>query len=229
MKQTSIIIFLLLAVSIAVDAQERRLNRDPQYIVDPTAIMKILTPATEVEGTADMFEDWQQAAIYLSKGKQGTVLDVNYDIMNHIVAVRVKGKEYSLNPMAVDSMVFQDSDQALINSNVLQGLSGDALLLRLYQGTKFSLYRKTLVEIIKPTYNEALHVGSRNYKLDQDMTYLLRDKSTNVYHELKGKKKDFKDLANYDKISEFIKSQNIYLRKEADLIELVKYYEQLVN
>ncbi len=230
MKRIFCLLILLVMIDLQVDAQTPPLNRDPQNIVDPgTAIIRILTPPTKVEGSVDMFEDWTKAAIYLSKGKQGTILEVNYDIMNHIVPVRVNGKEYSLNPIAVDSLVLQNSDQVLVNTRVLKGLSGDALLLRVLNGSNFALYRKTAIEVIKPTYNEALNVGSRNVKLNQEKVYLLREKSSNTYYELRGKKKDFKDLANYDKISTYIKGQNLDLKNEANLIDIVNYYAELAN
>ncbi|MDH3708694.1 MAG: hypothetical protein OER04_02335 [Cyclobacteriaceae bacterium] len=208
-------------------AQQVKLNRDPQNIVDPTGIMRVLTPPTEVEGSANLFEDWQKAEIYLNQGKTKSLLEINYDIFNHIVAVRVEGKEYNLNPLVVDSIRLLDQSLTLINTNVLPGLSGDALLMRVYNGPHVALYRKTLVEVIKPNYNELLHVGSRNYQIDQDILHYLGEKSTGKYFELKGRKKDFKELSNSDKINTFIKQQHLNLKEESDLIEVVKYYEQL--
>ncbi len=224
--------FIYLVVFVMIQglesrAQKVKLNRDPQYIVDPTGIMRVLTPPTEVEGSANMFEDWQEAEVYLNQGKTISQLEVNYDIYNHIVAVRFQEKEYSLNPLVIDSMMLVDQSLTLVNTNVLPGLSGDALLLRVYNGPHVALYRKTLVEIIKPNYNELLHVGSRNYQIDQDILHYLGEKSTGKYLELKGKKKDFKEVSNSDKINTFIKQQHLNLKEESDLIEVVKYYEQL--
>ncbi len=227
MKNLFYLTAFMMTLGLETLAQQMKLNRDPQNIVDPTGIMRVLTPPTEVEGSANLFEDWQKAELYLNQGKTKSLLEVNYDIFNHIVAVRVDGKEYSLNPLVVDSLRLLDQSLTLVNTNVLPGLSGDALLLRVYQGPHVALYRKTLVEVIKPNYNELLHVGSRNYQIDQDILHYMGEKSTGKYFELKGRKKDFKELSNSDKINTYIKQQHLNLKVESDLIDVVKYYEQL--
>lgn len=152
---------------------QQKINRDPQNIVDPTGFMRILTLPVKVEGTANMFEDWQQGDVYLSESKIASEAIFNYDIMNHMISVLVEGKEYSLNPVAVDSIKIKNSSQTLINSIVLDGITSDLMLLKVYDSQHLSLYRKTLVEVIKPNYNELLNVGSRNFQIDKDYFYLL--------------------------------------------------------
>ena len=226
MKNLAFTLLLIMSVT-QIQAQNVKLNRDPQYIVDPTGIMRVLAPPTEVEGSADMFEDWQEADVYLDQGESKAKLEINYDILNNVVAVKFQEKEYSLNPLAVDSMRLINRNQTLVNTRVLKGLQGDAMLLKVYEGPHVALYRKTLVEIIKPNYNELLNVGNRNYQIDQDTFHYLAEKADQKYHEMKGRKKDFKELPQTDQVETFIKKQHLNLKEEADLIEAVKYFEQV--
>ena len=83
----------VIMMAVTLWAQQQKLNRDPQYIVDPTAIMRILTPQPELEGTVLMNQEWQKAAVFLSNGKQGTILEVNYDLQNNLVPVLYNNEE----------------------------------------------------------------------------------------------------------------------------------------
>ena len=203
------------------------LNRDPQNIVDPTGIMKVLTPPIEVEGTTLMFDDWQLGTMYLAEGKIIPQMSFNYDILNHMFSVRIEKKEYSLNPLSVDSVQIPSTKQTLVNPLVLEAMSSDLMLLIIYRSSHLNLFRKTTVEVIKPTYNELLNVGSRNFQVDKDRHYLLWDKDANQITELHGKKKELKSLENGEKVTSFVRNQHLDLKNESDLIEVIKYYEQL--
>ena len=57
--------------------------------------------------------------------------------------------------------------------------------------------------------------------------YFLLNKATNEFRELQGKKKELKKWENGDQVVAFVKNQNLDLKNEADLIQVVQYYEQL--
>ncbi len=222
----NLLITLLLFVVYNVHGQQI-LNHDPQKIIDPAGLLKILTPPTEVEGSADMFDTWQHGDLYLSNSKVASGVIFNYDILNHMLSVLVEGKEYSLNPVAVDSIQLKSSAQTLVNSTVLKELTSDLLLLKLYESQYLILYRKTTVEVIKPNYNELLNVGSRNFQIDQDYFYLLWEKVKGRFTELQGKKKELKEWDHGDQVITFVKNQHLDLKNETDLVQVVQYYEQL--
>jgi|GEM_PF-6162674 len=226
MKRVTSILFLVLVSAGTLWAQQQKLNRDPQYIVDPTAIMRILTPPPDVEGTALMYDDWQQAAVFLSNGKQGTVLDVNYDLLNNFVPVFYDQEEYSINGIAIDSLVIKQKNEVLVSGKVLKGFAGDQLLLRVYNGSDYALYRKTIVDVIKPNYNELLNVGSRNFKIDKSYKYVLHAKSDQKYYDFNNKK-DLKVLPNYAQLTSFLKQSKVGMKLESDLVSIAEAYQQL--
>ena len=57
--------------------------------------------------------------------------------------------------------------------------------------------------------------------------YILLNKATNEFRELQGKKKELKKWENGDQVVAFVKNQNLDLKNEADLIQVVQYFEQL--
>jgi hypothetical protein len=217
---------VMMVSAMALWAQQQKLNRDPQYIVDRTAIMRILTPQPELEGTALMNPDWQKAAVFLSNGKQGTVLEVNYDQHNNLVPVLYDNAEYSINGIAIDSIVFQQTNETLISETVIKGVDGDQLLVRLYDGPGYTLYKKTLIDIIKPNYNEILNVGSRNYKVDRIYKYLLYSKSEEKAYDFNNKK-DLKALPNYAELAGFLKQNKPGMREDSDLVSIAEAYQNI--
>ncbi len=207
-------------------AQQQKLNRDPQYIVDPTAIMRILTPQPELEGTVLMNQEWQKAAVFLSNGKQGTILEVNYDLQNNLVPVLYNNEEYSINGITVDSMLFQQTQEVLISETTIEGVEGDQLLVRLYDGPGYALYKKTLIDIIKPNYNEILNVGSRNYKVDKIYKYIFHSKVDEKAYNFNNKK-DLKALPEYSQLEAFLKQNKPAMKQESDLVNIAKAYQKI--
>jgi len=101
------------------------------------------------------------------------------------------------------------------------------MLLKVYDSQHLSLYRKTLVEVIKPNYNELLNVGSRNFQIDKDYFYLLWEKKKGQFTELQGRKKELKEWDHGDQVIAFVKNQHLDLKNKTDLVQVVQYYEQL--
>ncbi len=215
---------LFTVLSVLCSAQQP-LNRDPQNIVDPTGFMRILTPPVKVEGSSMMFENWQSADVYLTNGKYGRTVGINYDIQNHLLPVMLNNKEYSLNPLSVDSLVLIDKGQTLVNTMLLKQLPGDAMILRLFDGAHVDLFKKSLIAELKPNYNELLNVGSRNIRLEKNEVHLITWGDS--YYELSSKKKDLKALPHYEELSQYIKDENLSLKHEPDLIRLAQYLDQL--
>jgi hypothetical protein len=211
---------------LVIQAQQQ-LNRDPQNIVDPTGFMRVLVPPIEVEGSALMFESWKTGDIYLTQGKYASEVIFNYDVMNHTLAVQMEGREYSLDPVAVDSIHVHESGNTLVNPILYGTLNIDLLLLRIYDSPHLSLFRRTAVEVIKPNYNELLDVGNRNFQIDQDFTYLVLEKEESKFVEIKGKRKELKSWEYGDKLNSFVKDQYLDLKSEPDLIKVLTYYEEL--
>jgi hypothetical protein len=207
-------------------------NLDSQNVIAPADFLRILVPPAEVEGRANLFTDWQQGEVFLSQGRFASGITFNYDVLNHVLLVLVDEKEFSLNPIAVDSILMANSSQVLINPIILDGVGSDLLLLRVYEGLHLSLFRNTLAKVMDGDNNttattELVYAHNSDIQIDQEQMYILLNKATNEFREIQGKKKELKKWENGDQVVAFVKNQNLDLKNEADLIQVVQYYEQL--
>jgi len=207
-------------------------NLDSQNVIAPADFLRILVRPAEVEGRANLFTDWQQGEVFLSQGRFASGITFNYDVLNHVLLVLVDEKEFSLNPIAVDSILMANSSQVLINPIILDGVGSDLLLLRVYEGLHLSLFRNTLAKVMDGDNNttattELVYAHNSDIQIDQEQMYILLNKATNEFRELQGKKKELKKWENGDQVVAFVKNQNLDLKNEADLIQVVQYYEQL--
>ena len=226
-------LFLMAIAGIFPDARaQQQPNLDSQNVIAPADFLRILVRPAEVEGRANLFTDWQQGEVFLSQGRFASGITFNYDVLNHALLVLVDEKEFSLNPIAVDSILMANSSQVLINPIILDGVGSDLLLLRVYDGLHLSLFRNTLAEVMDVDNNTTsttkfVYAHNSDIQIDQEQMYFLLNKATNEFRELQGKKKELKKWENGDQVVAFVKNQNLDLKNEADLIQVVQYYEQL--
>ncbi len=226
-------LFLMAIAGIFPDARaQQQPNLDSQNVIAPADFLRILVRPAEVEGRANLFTDWQQGEVFLSQGRFASGITFNYDVLNHVLLVLVDEKEFSLNPIAVDSILMANSSQVLINPIILDGVGSDLLLLRVYEGLHLSLFRNTLAKVMDGDNNttsttELVYAHNSDIQIDQEQMYFLLNKSTNKFREFQGKKKELKKWENGDQVLAFVKNQNLDLKNEADLIQVVQYYEQL--
>jgi len=190
-------LFLTTIAGIFADAgAQQQGNLDSQKVIAPAEFFSILLPTEEVEGRANLFRDWQQGEVFLSQGRFASGITFNYDVLNHALLVLVDEKEFSLNPIAVDSILLAHSSQVLINPIILDGIGSELLLLRLYEGLHLSLFRNTLTKVMEnnstTTTAELVYAHTKDVQIDQEQMYILIYKATNEFLELQGKKKELK-------------------------------------
>ncbi len=225
-------LFLMVIAGIFPDTiAQQQPNLDSKNVIAPTEFLRLLVPPAEVEGRSKLFSDWKQGEVFLSKGRFASGITFNYDVLNNTLLVLVEGKEFSLNPIAVDSILIANSSQVLINPIILDGVGNDLLLLRVYDGLHVSMFRTTLPKVMDgdniTTSITELKYDQIEIQIDQERIYFLLIKATNEFRELQGKKKELKKWENGDQVVAFVKNQNLDLKNEADLIQIVQHYEQL--
>ena len=226
-----LLLVTLAGVFLDTNAQEQ-FKVDSGMVIAPDDFFGLLVPPEEVEGRTKLFTDWQQGEVFLSQGKFVSDITFNYDVLNHILLVLVDEKEFSLNPIAVDSILIANSSKDLINPIILDGIDVDLLLLRVYNGQHISLFRNTLAKVVDRDINTAAiekfeYSKNDDVQIDQEQVYFLLNKVTKEITEFQGKKKELKNWENGDQVMSFVKDQNLVLKNEADLIKVVQYYEQL--
>jgi len=215
----------------AQQAQQTKLN--PEKIIATEEFSRILVPSVPVDDRALVYSNWQQGAVFLSQGRYASGITFNYDVLNHDLLVQVDDKQYSLNPIAIDSILVANSKDVLINPILLENVQMDVLLLRLHQGPNFSLFRHTLAEVVEKepntTSNTTLIYSEKDdTEVDRERLYFLLNKTSNEFSEFYGKKKELKKWQNGGQLIDFVNDSELNLRKETDLIKVVEYYEQLM-
>lgn len=227
-------LFLLAIAGIFPDAMaQQQPDTDSSNVIAQDEFLRILRIPAEVKGRANLFTDWQQGEVFLSQGRFASGIMFNYDVLNNVLLVLIDEEEFSLNPIAVDSILIANNTQDLINPIILDGAGMDLLLIRVYDGLHLSLFRNTSAEVMVGDNNttsktELEYVHNNDIQINREQTYFLLNKATNEFRELQGNKKELKSWENGNQVAAFVKNQNLDLKNETDLIQVVQYYEQLI-
>lgn len=226
-------LFLIAIAGISLNAKaQQQPNLDSKNVIPPAEFLRLLVEPEEVEGRVNLFTDWQHGEVFLSQGRFVSGIAFNYDVLNHQLLVLEDEKEFTLNPIAVDSILIGNSGQVLVNTIILEGIGTDLLLLRVYEGLHLSLFRNTSAKVSDHDTNTSAitkfkYAPEDEVQIDQEQMYFLLNKAANEIIEFQGKKKDLKKWENGGQLMDFIKKQNLDPKNEADLIQVVQHYEQL--
>ena len=122
-----------------------------------------------------------------------------------------------------------ESPQRRIFLNARSFRSEDNLqgFVELVAGGRISLVEFTKLNIIKPNYNEALSVGSKDTKLVKTSQYYVV-KGNTLFPLTTSKKKVLDALADRaDDVEKFIKTNSLNLKFRTDLAKVFEYYNNL--
>ena len=222
---------VIAGISPAVTAQQQP-GIDSLNVIPFDEFFRLLVPPEEVEGRVNLFADWQKGAVFLTQGKFASGIAYNYDVLNNVLLVLVEDKEFSLNPIAVDSILMANSAKVLINPIIINGIGSELLLLRVYDGPHLSLFHNTSAKVADRDINTSAidtftYEPKDDIEIDQDQMYSMLVKATDQVIEFHGKKKELKNWENGNQVLDFVKNQNLNLKNETDLIQVVQFYEQV--
>ena len=192
-----------------------------------------VSETSEVLGDTYWDKHWGKSSLMLIKGEE--LIEgyfTRYDLYKDEFEFRLQNNEVRVLPGSkVSNVVWIDSLKAtprfLTNCrNYLEdGVPLTGFIEVILEG-KVNLYKKLRLEILKPDFNPALNVGSKDtrilkkelfyYNIDKD---LIRIKSRKSLHSLK--------RGNDKLIDDFIRKQGIKLNNEADLLKLFSFYNFL--
>lgn len=122
-----------------------------------------------------------------------------------------------------------ESPQRRIFLNARSFRSEDDLqgFVELVAGGRISLVEFTKLNIIKPNFNEALSVGSKDTKLVKTSQYYVV-KGNTLFPLNTSKKKVLDALADRaDDVEKFIKTNSLNLKSRTDLAKVFEYYNNL--
>ena len=226
-------LLLLVFTGFSLEFRAQQADLDPAKQVDTEEFAGILRTPEDVDGRAYMYPDWQSATVFLSQGRYVSELNLNYDLLNHELLVLLDDKEYSLNPIAIDSIQVTHTQQVLVNTIILPNAEIEQLLLRIYHGNHFSLYRYTSTTVLEEGSKTGTEISlvytDKQAKISQDALYYLLTKSSGEFTEFQGKKKELKKFEMGDQLIDFVSKQGLNLQREADMQSFFEYYEQLLE
>ena len=190
------------------------------------------SPMLDIEGDPYWDLHFGVASVEL-KGRKELVEGnyVRYDIYKDELEFLLKDGVKVLPGNKVVSVVWQDSifskPRFLVNANQFKEngvpLTG---FLEILVDKDIVLLKRITLSIKKPTYNQALDVGSKSTKIIKNDQYYV---SINQSLTKLNSKKDFNELMprHNTKIQSFIKDNKIKFNSENDLVALVEYCNTL--
>ena len=202
--------------------------------IDPAGyiVEKNLPPAS-VEGNIYLDDEWKYGSIKVIGGELLEGLQLRFDLQHNNLEFVYKGDEPKVCPLyLLDSYEVQDKKQKTKFKNVANTnlkkfkITGVAQIL--YSGNVV-LYSYTSLNIQEPTYKVEFNMGRRTKRVIKKNTYYLDHGSdaSKITGALKKNTEAFGD--RFDKVESFAKKYKLNAKNEADLIQLIKYYDEVLK
>ncbi len=218
-------LFILVSVHTAF-SQGKPPSSDPQSLIrgrgeGGLGYVRTFKPTTEVEGSSLVYDDPIPGHLYLANGMSTRLEIMNVDLSTQSPLMGVNDRLYEVPTVKLDSVILENEMGKIFNSRFFFK-SDDQLVFEVMKGRDYSIYKVMTVQLLKPDYNAALNIGSRNYRYDQNTDYYLRDETSGKMDQLK-RLKHLKMLENYDKIKDYVREEDINFKSDEDLSKLGRF------
>jgi len=217
----------LLAYSIA----SAQVTNDPSMLIKNRGAFGYITtfePDAEIEGDYFFSEESIPMTLHLTPTKDPYKVEKgNINLLDFSILIDFEGSTYAVQPLFVDSL-FMDGSWLLNTRHIAGSSEPNQLFFLLHRGKSMTLHKEQKMELLQPTYVEALQVGNRNYTLQPRLKYYCVT-SEGLRYDVTKNISDFKKEPFYAQLKKFYKGQNLDPKKEEDLIRLAKYLDSLVS
>lgn len=205
---------LFFAVFVCCAAFGQQINRDPAFMITGSGFLNTRSVEPELEGKTTLFSDFRKGTIYFRPQNRPYQFSssVNFDVYTNRVLISLEGRTMELEGNKVDSVVFSigaDSTITLKNSSILEGIKPFGFFLELYKGHRYKLIKVFSIEVIKPTYNELMNVGSRNYSIKESNRYFIQDEKSKEFRKFQIKRTSFANLDSENKYKKVIRESSL--------------------
>ncbi len=191
----------------------------------------------KVIGTQLLDTTWQQATIKLYQriGPPGRETDsipsvaVRYDIYNNDFEVMVSPKDIrGLLGSSVRYFVLRGIlPRLFISLREFRSEDNISGFVEVLTSGRASLLQHTQLSVSKPTYNVALSTGSKDTRINKNLTFYYSRNRTIVKLGT-SKKRVIEALGDRaDDIEKWLKTQDLDLKKATDLAKVFEYYNSL--
>jgi hypothetical protein len=195
-------------------------------------------PKGSLVGDPYLDSAWQQGSIKLFQkigppGREGDSIanvPIRLDLQNNELEVRINASNEVRVVSGHQIRFFTiEGNERRIFMNTKQFRSEDNLagFVELVKAGRLSLVEYIKLNIIKPSYNEALGTGNKDTKITKSNQYYAV-KGNTLFHIGTSKKKLLEALADRaDDVEKFIKTNNISLKSREDMGKVFAYYNTL--
>lgn len=181
-------------------------------------------------GSTYLFEDWFQADILITGDKIIENVPVKYDVKNNVVDISYKGQVRVLPVDRIKKLkIYRKIETLELVNPKIYGQSNIPQLLEVLYSGDYSLFKKYEVELKRANYVPALDAGTRNDELVLQESYYYA-KGETIRPLPTGRKKIIRVIAE-DKgtLKSFIKSKNLNMKDEKDLITVFQYVNTQID
>lgn len=223
-------ILTIIACSFIVQYTYAQISNDPALLVrnrgGMSGYIKTYQPDPEIEGDFLYFKETVPVMLYLKDGK-GTykIENANIDLIDQSVLVDIRNNMYAINYAKIDSAIF-DNVKVMDYQFNSEAFNTSTMALVLARYERATLLKTIDITLIKPTYNEALDTGSRNYTLKHKIKYFIDLQEKGVL-DLTKKLKSFKGTAYYNEVKAFVKQYGTDFTSDKDVLKLSEYVASL--
>ncbi len=172
----------------------------------------------EVSGNPFLFQNWENTGVVYSERNAHSLKKLNYNIFSDDIGA-LKGK---------DSVLIYDKvkiDSFLINKKMFKKYYKSFYEV-IYNGSKITLLKKYEVNIVEGMFNPIDGTKEKRRFKTIDDFYIKKGNDIVKYVPSKKTISNIFD-EHSDLVKKFIKKDKLSLKKEKDLIQIFKYYDQL--
>lgn len=217
------LLFILPALAQEPEADTNPINTTRQGFGDMRGIMTavgFVNPKARTEGSAYYYEDWDsEAMIYLKDQGRHKVSQVNINLYDNTLDALYDGN----NVFTFDT---KELMQVVIGKTIFRPFMLDKKLriLELFYNNKAAIYKHNYVSYSKSSANPMINRKTNKY-IKNERLYLYRD---GQLIKIKLAKKAFaklfaSGLMSQEVIERYISDNNLSLKKEDDLIQVLNF------
>ncbi|WP_276370707.1 hypothetical protein [Chryseolinea sp. H1M3-3] len=179
-----------------------------------------------IEGTPYLDDSFTQGEVYFAKGKP-TVVPVRYNIYKDWVEYQQNNQTYILDPNERIKKIKLGERILIVESFESRGKTKQGYFILIDSGKVMLLSKKT-VTYRERTEAKALEAGATPAKYTQGPDRFFFKVENGQVQSVENVKSVIAALPNnHDELNRFVKEEKISVRKEKDLVRLIKYYNSL--
>lgn len=155
---------------------------------------------------------------------------VRVEVVDYSVEFMMQSAPKAVEESAIQKVKWQKGDQkvVLVNTRQFSGMSAIKGFFQVIAEGPLTILKYTKINLLKPTYNVALDVGTKDYRIlkKEEYYYLKEGKGTQKPEKFKPSKSVLLELMRNRKsgVEKYIEENDLNVRKEEDLAKVVAFY-----